>query len=376
LSPLRWLVTTLSFAAAVAASGYVVWSSWPAGGATLALPPLAHLLGGGAFVLELLSRAWKIQLSARALHLPLGFGAALRTCLGGDFGAAITPARSGAEPARFLVLTEARVPAAGRLLILFAELLLELLSLAAVVLVLAVVFRGAGRALTGIEGLLGGYAAFVLGVGAAGLLLARRNAAGPPPRWAAALGLHAGRWRTIQRALRQLRTSVAGVRQARLGLMTLAWLASVVHIVARVLVLPGLVYGAAWAAGEALPATREALAPLVLWPLALQYGGVVAPAPGGGGFIEAAFGAVLGDAIPARRFGGALVWWRVYTFYAYVLLGGLAAGRTVLRALRGRGARHGGGAESPLTDVVGGDAWDGRSGDPRTGHPEPVTHGR
>ena len=45
-------------------------------------------------------------------------------------------------------------------------------------------------------------------------------------------------------------------------------------------------------------------------------------------------------------------------------------------ALRGRGARHGGGAESPLTDVVGGDAWDGRSGDPRTGHPEPMTHGR
>ena len=350
MSPLRWLVTALSFAAAVGASVYVVWASWPVGGATLALPPLAHLLGGGAFALELLSRAWKIQLSARALHLPLGFGAALRTCLGGDFGAAITPARSGAEPARFLVLTEARVPAAGRLLILFAELLLELLSLAVVVLVLALVFRGSGRALAGIEGLLGGYAAFVLGLGAAGVALARRNAAGPPPRWAAALGLHAGRWRTIQRALRQLRTSLAGVRQARLGVMTLAGVASVVHVVARVLVLPGLVYGAALAAGQALPATRQAVAPLVLWPLALQYGGVVAPAPGGGGFVEAAFGAVLRDAIPARLFGASLLWWRFYTFYAYVLLGALAAGRTVLRALRGR---RGGRGDAPLDDVVG-----------------------
>jgi hypothetical protein len=114
----------------------------------------------------------------------------------------------------------------------------------------------------------------------------------------------------------------------------------------------------------------------VLWPLALQYGGVVAPAPGGGGFIEAAFGAVLGDAIPARRFGGALVWWRVYTFYAYVAARRAGGGaHRAARAAR-RGARHGGGAESPLTDVVGGDAWDGRSGDPRTGHPEPVTHGR
>ena len=82
--------------------------------------------------------------------------------------------------------------------------------------------------------------------------------------------------------------------------------------------------------------TRATAAPLVLWPLALQYGGVVAPAPGGGGFIEAAFSATLRNAIPARLFGASLVWWRVYTFYAYVLLGGLATGRTVLRALRSR----------------------------------------
>jgi hypothetical protein len=122
------------------------------GGGTVALPLLSHVLGGGAFLLELLSRAWKIQLSARALRVPLGFGAALRTCLGGDFGAAVTPARSGAEPARYLVLTEARVPAAGRLLILFAELVLEMFSLAAVVLVLAVAFRGAGGALLGSRG--------------------------------------------------------------------------------------------------------------------------------------------------------------------------------------------------------------------------------
>jgi hypothetical protein len=336
LSPLRWLVTALSFAAAIGASAYVVWSSWPGAGASVALPWLAHLLGGGAFVLELLSRAWKIQLSARALHLPLGFGTALRVCLGGDFGAAITPARSGAEPARYLVLTEARVPAAGRLLILFTELFLEILSLAIVALGLALLFRGGGRALTGIQGLVGGYAAFVIGIGLAGMALARRNANGPPPRWASALGLHAGRWRTIQRSLRQLRTSVAGVRDARLGMMTMALLASVAHIVARVLVLPGLVYGAVLAGQAVVPMTRAAAAPLVLWPLALQYGGVVAPAPGGGGFIEAAFGATLKSAIPATLFGASLIWWRVYTFYAYVLLGGLAAGRTVLHALRRR----------------------------------------
>lgn len=334
MSLFRWLLVLLSFVAAVGASAYVVWSTWPAEGGTVALPLLAHALGGGAFLLELLARAWKIQLSARALRVPLGFGAALRTCLGGDFGAAVTPARSGAEPARYLVLAEARVPPGGRLLILFAELVLEMLSLATVALALAVLFRGSGGALTGLVGLVGGYAVFLLGVGGGGLVLARRNAHGPPPPWAAWLG--AGRWRAVQRSVRQLRDSVAAVRRARGGLMTLAFFASVAHVVARVLVLPGLVYGA----GALADASARAVAPLVLWPLALSYGGVVAPVPGGGGVIEAAFAATLAGAIPARIFGASLIWWRVYTFYAYVVLGAFAAGRTALRALRQRGTRH------------------------------------
>jgi len=186
-------------------------------------------------------------------------------------------------------------------------------------------------------GLVGGYAAFVLGVGAVGLVLSRRNAHGPPPPWALRIGLSAGRWRGVQRSLRTLRGSVDAVRGARMGAMFLAFLTSVLHVVARVLVLPGLVFGAR----AGVPMTLEAAAPLVVWPLALQYGGVVAPAPGGGGVIEAAFGAVLRRSIPARIFGASLIWWRFYTFYAYLPLGALAAGGTVLRALRGGKRKHG-----------------------------------
>jgi uncharacterized membrane protein YbhN (UPF0104 family) len=61
----------------------------------------------------------------------------------------------------------------------------------------------------------------------------------------------------------------------------------------------------------------------------------VSPAPGGGGAVELAFTTVLRGTIPAALMGQALVWWRVYTFYGFVLLGALAAGRTALRALRG-----------------------------------------
>ena len=69
-------------------------------------------------------------------------------------------------------------------------------------------------------------------------------------------------------------------------------------------------------------------------PLALFYGGVVAPVPGGGGFIEVTFKHFLGGAIPAPLLGASLIWWRFYTFYLYIILGALAAGRSVMRALR------------------------------------------
>jgi glycosyltransferase 2 family protein len=76
------------------------------------------------------------------------------------------------------------------------------------------------------------------------------------------------------------------------------------------------------------------LAPLALWPLGFLYGAAVVPAPGGGGAVEVAFQAALGGAIPVTLFAAALVWWRFYTFYIYILLGAIAAGNTVLRAVR------------------------------------------
>lgn len=327
----RWAVVALSFAASVGVSFYIVASTWPRERGWAFLPPWAHLLLLSAVALEIITRSWKIQLSAAALRIPLRFGDAARASLGGDFGAAITPARSGAEPARFLILATAGVPAASALLLIFAELFLEMLSLVVVVTLLAVLFQGSGTTLTGVIGLVGGYAALVLGVGVAGYALARHNAIGPPPCWAARLGLHAGRWRRLQRHLRQLRTSITGLRHARLGMVALSLGASVLHVLMRLTVLPIIVYAFG---------VRAPLAPLVLWPLALFYGGVVAPVPGGGGFIEIVFRQALGGVIPRAIFGVSLIWWRFYTFYLYVTLGALAAGRTVMQALRADGERE------------------------------------
>lgn len=326
MTPLRWLLTALSFALALGASGWVVARSWPHEGGTLSLPWSVHALAASIMLLEVAARAVKLVWSARALSYPLRFGTALRTCLGGDFVAAITPARSGSEPARFMILATAGVPASVTILLLFLELFLEALSLAVVASVLALVFHQGGGALGGLLALVGGYAAFVIGAAVLGSLLARRYGQGPVPAWARRLRLNATRWRAVQKGLRQMQHGMSGLRTARRGALAAALLASVVHVALRLVTLPAIV----------LPLAPGApLAPLFLWPLALFYGSVVAPAPGGGGAVEFAFTTVLAGAIPAALMGRALVWWRVYTFYGYVVLGALAAGRTALRALRG-----------------------------------------
>jgi hypothetical protein len=104
-----------------------------------------------------------------------------------------------------------------------------------------------------------------------------------------------------------------------------AYFMSVMHVTMRLCVLPALVLGA----GADAP-----LAPLALWPLGLLYGAAIVPAPGGGGAVELAFRAALANVIGPRFFAAALLWWRFYTFYIYIVLGAIVAGNTALRAVR------------------------------------------
>lgn len=327
MSRRRWAIVVLSFAVALGVSGYIVWSGWADEGAPPLLPWWAHFAALGVVGLEILARGLKIHWSAESLGIRLRLETCIRVITGGDFAASITPGRSGAEPARFLVLAEAGLPAAQILLVLFTELFLELVSLIVVVVGLALLFEGSGGILALMVSVLGGYAAFVLGLGAFGYVLAHRNAHGPPPAWARRIGLHAGRWRRIQRALRALRTSIGALRHARLAPMVAGLVASVAHVVLRLLVLVVIV--------QAL-APETAMGPLLLWSLVLLYGSAMAPAPAGGGAVEFSFKLALGGILAAGVLAGSLIWWRFYSFYLYILIGALSAGGTVLRALRER----------------------------------------
>jgi hypothetical protein len=213
---------------------------------------------------------------------------------------------------------------------LFLELALELLSLVVLSIVAVLVFRSEGGMLPAVSAMLGGYATFVLGLGVAAYVLSKGRTGGPPPEWARSLRVNAFAWRWVQRALRHMRTSVESVRGAHLGWLSLALIASIAHIAARLTILPAIVL---------LYDRTASLAPLIFWPLALIYGGAAVPAPAGGGLMEVAFKATLGSAIPPAVFGAALIWWRFYTFYIYVPLGAVAAGHLVLRAMR-RGERE------------------------------------
>ena len=325
MTPKRWLLTILSFAAALSASAWIVWASWPSGHGRLSLPLMAHVVALSGAVMEVALRALKLTWSAKALDVPLSLGTAFRVCLGGDFGASVTPSRSGAEPARFLIMAEAKTPLGGIVMVLWAEIVLEVLSLATVALLIALLFPGTDRAVTSVLLVIATYAMTVLGISVVGLALSRRNANGPPPSWAPRIGLNAGRWRMIQKALRQLRTSVAALKHAKPFPMFGSFMASALHVIARLCILPGLVL---------FVAPKTAIAPLVAWPLAMQYGAAVVPAPGGGGAVELVFKQTLGNVIPGEIFGASLVWWRFYTIYLYILVGALVAGGTVMRALR------------------------------------------
>ena len=321
----RWILTAISFLFAFGASAYIIRSSWSEEGARVALPFWAHLVCFSAATIELVSRSLKIRLSAAAIRVPLDVRTAIRVSLGGDFGGAITPARSGAEPARFVVLREFGVHAAPALVILFLELFLEMLSLGVLGGVLALVFRGSGTEVRSLVGVVAAYAAFVMAAGAIGYTAARRWSDGPAPPLVARFGVSEERWLHIQRSLHALRDNVAGMRNARWWVLVAALVSSIVHIVARLAILPVVVYALG---------SRVAPGPLMLWPMAITYTSAVAPAPAGGGLVEVAFRGALNDHIPARILGAALLWWRVYTFYLPLIGGALVTGAVVMRSLR------------------------------------------
>jgi uncharacterized membrane protein YbhN (UPF0104 family) len=233
----------------------------------------------------------------------------------GDAASAVTPARLGGDPARFLGFRRAGVETPRALAGLAVEALIDwlLLALAAVLLGLAfadTAAAGVGRLMTLATGrtariLIGAVVALAL-VSAALARWYRRRHPLPLPGGAAA-------W------------LAASWRHARgLGGRTvlLAAMLTTVSMVARTAILPVLAAG--------LPGLDPRAA--LLGSFALLYGQLALPTPAGAGAVELGFVGGFAESMSPRALAALLLAWRLYTLILGAALGGVLAAMTAVGA--------------------------------------------
>lgn len=303
--------------------GATVWVAARVGaspGDLLSLPLPAHLLALGCAGVEVVARAVRIRALARDLHLPLGLRTAVRAQLAADAAGAVTPSKVGSDPTKLWVMGADGAPLGGRGAVLLGEMAWEAGVLVVVGLLLAVWVPGNRMVPLAVLA----YAVVVLALGGLSLTVATR-AGSRPPGWWGRLRLAPSRWHGLREQGRSYVEHARRLGEVSPRGMTVALLATVTHMAARVLILLALVAG--W---TGLPETGAGS--LVLWPFGLLYLGSLLPPPGGGGVLEVGFAAALDGILPAAVLPTALLWWRVYTFYLPAALGGVIL-------LRGRRTR-------------------------------------
>lgn len=251
-----------------------------------------------ATVAALLLAAGDIVMRAVRLRVLLGpadprrLGAAVAVNALGDAASALTPARLGGEPARFLALRGRGAPAPASVVVLATERVVDM-ALAAAVTVGAVAFLGTrgfgdvtqlGARFTSPRALpwMGAVVVLVAGFAAvAGRLRTRVPSVGASVRDGLA---HA--------------KAVAGPRLAGAVGLTLLSMA------ARVAVLPVLLWG--------LGALRDPMTVLV-GSFALIYAQLILPTPAGLGGVELGFVVGVAPLLPPSQIAGLLVGWRIIT---------------------------------------------------------------
>lgn len=262
-------------------------------------------------VIDCLVRNWRIQLAVWTAGGHLGFWEAVRLNMYGEAAATLTPNRLGAEPARFLGLTEAKVRPVTSLVAIGVEVAAQwpIFALIGGGLLLYYVpdwqteavqwlRRHRARDLVAIEVA----ALVVLGV----IYLMQRL-------------VRSGMIR--HRVRRQWRVAWAHVRRAPVWVLGLGALLTAISIAARVLILPAL----AIAVNVGDP---PSFGTMFFGALTLLHAPLLLPLPSGGGGVEVAF--LSGFAGDFGSHGVAiLLLWRFYTAIIFTLIGGYLLIRSI-----------------------------------------------
>lgn len=275
-----------------------------------------HVLALLALALDVIVRAWRIQLAAWTAGGALGFWPAVRLNLYGEAASTLTPNRLGGEAARFAGLTQAGLRSVTALVAVGVEVAAEwpvfLLMLLSLLLHYVPDWKSASEAW--------------LKRHVAGDLLVIESAA-----LAILLVIYltqrlvkAGAIR--HRVRRQWRVALAHVRRAPLWAQAVNAVLTAVSLAARALVLPAL----AWGMPDAPPFGQ-----MFFGSLALIASPLLVPLPSGGGGIEVVFlSGFAGDF--GSRGVSMLVWWRFYTVILLTAIGGYL----MIHSLGSRAARE------------------------------------
>jgi len=268
-----------------------------------------HLLALALLGVDLLVRAWRIQLAVWTAGGRLPFTDAFRLNLYGEAASQLTPNRLGGEPARFLGLAEARIRPVTGLVAIGVEVACEWPVFVIAAAALIAYYVPDWRHAAGIwlahhrAGELVTIEITVLFVLVMVYLLQRLARSGF----------------VRHRVRRQWRVAWAHVRRAPRWALGAGALLTVISLAARALILPALAWG--------MPG-RPPFDQMFFGSLALLHAPLVVPLPSGGGGLEVGFLNGFAGDFGARQVT-TLVWWRFYTAILLTVLGVFALVRSV-----------------------------------------------
>jgi uncharacterized membrane protein YbhN (UPF0104 family) len=257
------------------------------------------------FAADLAIRAVRLRVLASGTTLTLGQAIAINAY--GEAASAVTPARAGGDPARFVALLRDGVSAPRALAALATEMLIDWVLLAAAAVVLLVAWgETAATDARRLAALAATPHARILVV--AVLVLA-------------AASIMALCWYRRRRPAQGLAASLADAwRRARnLGWRRVSGSAALTgfSMIARTAILPVLAAG--------LPGLDPSA--MVVGSFALLYGQLVLPTPAGAGGVELGFVGGFAGALAPAALAELLVAWRIYTLILGAGLGALLLAR-------------------------------------------------
>jgi uncharacterized membrane protein YbhN (UPF0104 family) len=244
---------------------------------------------------DMVIRAWRSQ-----VLLPMPFRRALVVNTCADAVSAVTPARVGGDPVRYVALRRAGHPPAAIVMLCGSEIVADAVALVLIALLLSLRFPDVERrfavSLASIVRSGWWWVAGIILLGVVSALVTRRYL----PRGAGSVGA------TLAAAWREARTRPFGVMFTATALTALA-------LIARCAILPVLLAGVPGLTGGQV----------VLGSAALVYGQQLAPTPAGVGAVEIGAVAGLGGTIHPSALALVLVVWRTYALVLGSLAGAL-----------------------------------------------------